>query len=265
MNLWRTVGVAVGVGPSLLSAQNSIFAGTVARDSLHHMLGSAEVRFPDLERSASTTAGGEFRFEGLPSGRYVVTIRSVGFAPVTDTVSLAAGATTTHDFVLKPAVLALDTVRSRAQSKRFISAALNAFEERRTSGHGGQFVTDSEFRRNENSRLSELLVRRIAGLMKIPVGPNTYLASGRSLGTDGGPVFLSKLGPNVYCWVTVYLDGTKIFQGPGSSVSKPPDFNNMSIADFSGAEYYGGSATVPPEFNATGTSCGVLLLWTREP
>jgi hypothetical protein len=48
MNVWRAFGVAVGIGPSLLSAQNSIFAGTVARDSLHHMLGSAEVRFPDL-------------------------------------------------------------------------------------------------------------------------------------------------------------------------------------------------------------------------
>ena len=117
MNVWRAIGVAIGIGPSLLSAQNSIFAGTVARDSLRHMLGSAEVRFPDLERSASTSAGGGFRLEGLPSGRYVVTIRSVGFAPVTDTVSLAAGATTTHDFVLLPAVIALDTVRSRAQAK----------------------------------------------------------------------------------------------------------------------------------------------------
>lgn len=264
MNVCRALEVIIGIGPSLLSAQNSNFAGTVARDSLRHMLGSVEVSFPDLERSASTNAGGQFRFEGLPSGRYVVTIRSLGFAPVTDTVALAAGATTTHDFVLLPAVLALDTVHSRAQAKRFNSAALNAFEERRTSGHGGQFVTDSDFRKNENTRLSELLARRMAGLMKVPVGPNTYLASGRSLGNDGGPVFQSKMGPNVYCWVTVYVDGTKIFQGPGSSVSKPPDFNNMSIAEFSGAEYYGGGATVPPEFNATGTSCGVLLLWTRE-
>ena len=145
-----------------------------------------------------------------------------------------------------------------------LSAALNAFDERRTSGHGGQFVSDSDFRANQNSRLSELLVRRIAGLMKVPVGPNTYLASGRSLGNDGGPVFQSKQGPNVYCWVTVYLDGSKIFQGPGSSQLKPPDFNNMAIAEFSGAEYYAGGASVPPQFNATGTSCGVLLLWTRE-
>jgi len=38
----------------------------------------------------------------------------------------------------------------------------------------------------------------------------------------------------------------------------------MRVDQFAGVEFYPGGATIPSQYNKTGSSCGVLLLWTRE-
>ena len=124
--------------------------------------------------------------------------------------------------------------------------------------------------------MGDVLVR-IPGLLKVPGsrGTATYLASARAGATDGGPVFLSKQGPGVYCYVTVFVDGVKLFQARSASEDaqnpqrnsfpmQPFNFDGLRVSDFAAAEYYSGAASIPAEYNATGSSCGVLLLWTRE-
>jgi hypothetical protein len=59
------------------------------------------------------------------------------------------------------------------------------------------------------------------------------------------------------CFINVYTDGVQ------SSV-RQPDFARMSTIDYAIAEFYPGSATVPPEYAGVNPVCGVLLLWTRE-
>ena len=34
--------------------------------------------------------------------------------------------------------------------------------------------------------------------------------------------------------------------------------------EYSGIEFYSGGATIPAQYNATGSGCGVMLLWTRR-
>jgi hypothetical protein len=36
------------------------------------------------------------------------------------------------------------------------------------------------------------------------------------------------------------------------------------VSDLAGVEFYPETGTGPPEYNATGSGCGTLLLWTRE-
>ncbi|HEY5219342.1 MAG TPA: carboxypeptidase-like regulatory domain-containing protein [Gemmatimonadaceae bacterium] len=259
------LAAALCLGAVPLAAQRAELSGTVSHDSTHGPIAAAEVRLPQLDRITATSTTGEFRFDQLPAGRYEITIRAVGFAAWTDSVDVANDHPTRRDFALHPVAVPLDTVRTRASGQRYISPMLRAFEQRRLSHEGGYFVSDSEFRRDDNIPLATLLTRHIAGLMKVNgQGSMQYVASGRSTGNDGGPIFQSKGGAHVWCFATIYIDGVLRFVGPDSPSNPPPDLNELNADDFAGAEYYPGGASVPAEYNATGSSCGVLLLWTRE-
>jgi hypothetical protein len=269
--LAAAIGVAIAVIATLAPAQRASaqagttagsFVGSVARDSAGHGIPQAEVRLPDLRRLTTTNYLGEFRFAGLAAGTHAVLVRSIGFAPYEDSIVVKAGSMVERDYVMSVALRTLDTVRTTTAAMRFLSPALNAVEARRTTHAGGSFIMDSVLRASENEKLPDLL-GRMPGIVKVPVGANTYLASGRATG-DGGPVFLSRSGANAWCFVTVYENGIKTFQGPSGSGNAPPDFNRMNVSDYSAVEYYPGGASLPPQFNATGSSCGTLLLWTRE-
>jgi hypothetical protein len=70
--------------------------------------------------------------------------------------------------------------------------------------------------------------------------------------------------------VTVYLDGVRIYDASMELYAKVqgatirPDFGRLTARDYAAVEFYAGGATIPAQYNATGSDCGVLLLWTRE-
>ena len=66
------------------------------------------------------------------------------------------------------------------------------------------------------------------------------------------------------CWVSVFVDGVRIYDRGSNKDTPPPDLTRLHTRDYDGVEFYSGGATVPAEYNTTGGGCGVLLLWTRE-
>lgn len=42
------------------------------------------------------------------------------------------------------------------------------------------------------------------------------------------------------------------------------DLERLNINQLGGIEYYAGAASVPPQYNRTGSTCGVIIFWTRE-
>ena len=252
-----------------VGAQTGSFAGTVARDSSGHMIGGAEIRLPQISRLVTSNYLGEFGIAGIPPGRYVVTLRAVGFTPVTDTVEIKANAVTEREFILAAVVAVLDTVRTTTAGQRRLPPGLAGMEERRRAGHGGYFITEDILRDNDARQMAGVLSGRIPGVTQVFIGSAVYLASGRTIG-DGGPVFRKKpAGSPNQCFVTVYVDGARLWNGPWDGPSDrqnspPPDFGHMGVNEYGGIEYYPGGASLPTQFNATGTGCGTLLLWTRD-
>ena len=61
------------------------------------MVGGAELRLPQLNRVATTNYLGEFGIGRIPPGRYAVTLRAVGFTPITDTVEIKANSVTERE------------------------------------------------------------------------------------------------------------------------------------------------------------------------
>jgi hypothetical protein len=250
-------------------AQNGSLTGAVARDSSGHMVGGVEVRLPQLNRVATTNYLGEFAVGGIRPGRYALTLRAVGFTPITDTIEIKANAVTEREFILAQVVAVLDTVRSTGAAERHLPPGLAGMEERRRSGQGGYFVTEDILRNNDSRQMAGLISGRIPGVTQVFIGSAAYLASGRTAG-DGGPVFRKKpAGSPNQCFVNVYLDGVRMWTGPWDGPADrehtpPPDFGHMAVNEYAGIEYYPGGASIPVQFNATGSGCGTLLLWTRD-
>lgn len=61
--------------------------------------------------------------------------------------------------------------------------------------------------------------------------------------------------------MSVYIDGALYFSNdmPG----RPFDLSGVNILNFQALEVYRSPAEMPVEYNATGSYCGVILLWTR--
>ena len=246
------VGVAFGQAPT---------PPTLTAPYRHRLLGvydgatgeaieGAEVTDAFNHVSALTTKTGTVTLVFLPDGGSLVQIKKIGYQPVTMLVQISPADTVPVTVTLNPAVQTLPAVVTNDSSPHFISPGLRGFEERRKLGFG-HFLTEAELRKNDSGRMSDM-IRRFSGLAITcaKTGPrrgdcwavSTRLASKYAI--QGGS-----------CDVDVYLDG---------ALSTNNDLEKLNVNEFAGVEYYSGGATIPVQYNKTGSSCGVLLLWHRE-
>src|SRR5262249_31942370 len=149
MRVCRAIGAVLILALSgQATAQTGMLTGTVLRDSAGHQLAAAEVLLPDLNRRVTANWSGEFRIGQLPAGRHAILIRHVGFAPLADTIDVADGAKVDREFILVEQPVPLAQVNVKAPQKKYISPALQGFEERRKQGFG-YFIDEETMRRND--------------------------------------------------------------------------------------------------------------------
>ena len=228
-----------------------------------------------------TDSAGRFHLLGLQRGPQLLQVRRIGFAAKRDTITVRAGEQSTREFRLESQVVELDTVRTKVGTVKYMSPALQGFEQRRITGQG-HYISEAEMRKNDNGSVASIMRSRIPGIMMISYKGGDYATS-----TRGHAAIL--VDPNDSrsprgCWVAVYIDGTAIYTGandlpqadtgrkrtgevatPAVSMFAPaPDMSRLPVSDFAGVEFYS-DATLPIQFNAFRfTNCGSLFLWTRE-
>jgi hypothetical protein len=252
---WLTLAIAFASVPTA-GAQTGTIEGAVSADSLgKRSVPGAEISIPALKLTAQANFVGEFRLAGIAPGRYLVIATGVGLRSVGDSVTIESRGTTYHDFVLATKAVVLDSVVSKAPAERtHISPALRGFEERRLSGSGGYFVTDSILRREEDRPLDEIVSAHVPGAQFVRPGQNrVYLTSNRL----GG-----------HCFTDVYLDGVALAPLPDPDPKLKSivavNLSQFVATDLAAIEFYPGGASLPVQFNHTSSGCGALLLWTRE-
>jgi hypothetical protein len=280
MNRVRRVGlatvcswllVAVTTRTTLAQARpTGVFTGVVTRDTLGHPVAGADISLVALKLSLQTNERGEFRFANVPPGTYLVSIRAIGFAPFADSIAIAPGQTLDGDLTLTPSTAFLDTLRSTASRATLQSRFLEEFETRRKSHITGTFFGDSALRTNESAKLSSIVSQFAGARMIHGNATDVFLAAGHDQ-TDGRPAFYSSTSP---CFASVYVDSRKLYRanqtmkgtGGGNTMADdgPPDLADMRASDYSGIEFYASASAAPVQFSATGSSCGVLLLWSRK-
>jgi hypothetical protein len=254
----------VGTAQEALGALT--LSGWVVRARDGAPIAGADVWLISSQQRVATDSSGSFRVAGLVAGPQLLQIRHLGYEVRRDTVTVRAGGDSVVRFVLREQSAQLDTVRTIAPEQKYVSPMLRGFEERRLSGEGGRFISDSVLRRNENAQLTSLITSRIPGLM---IGAARMLVSSRK--QCKGPVLYHsgdskcQSGGAPDCYVSVFIDGVLFYSARmAEQGAKPIDLNHESISNFAGVEFYADNGTAPAGMHSDDEGCGSLWLWTRE-
>ncbi len=247
--------------------------GQVRDARTNRPVAAAEVSVADREEAVETNRRGHFILSGLPVGAYALSVRHLGYAPLTHPVRVTQGLTTDVEIDLTPDPIELEPlVATTARPRRL---ELKGFYERKywaeLSG-GGTFFTAADIERRGPLRITHMIAEapgvKLGGCNMRGHGCKLYSTRSSIGGSDGG------------CEMNVYLDGLPVVRGSSrfrSSASTRSydlsrlgsEFAGQSINDFvlpveiAGVEVYKGLASLPAEFGGHANRCGIVLVWTK--
>jgi hypothetical protein len=212
--------------------------------------------------TAKTTATGSVTLSFLPEGGSLVRIQKVGYQPKDMFIPISPADTVPMTLLLESVATVLPAVVTKDSAPKYISPALNAFEERRRNNVGGHFIAEAELRKDDDKSMTNV-IRTLPGLRIDCARANVPASSSQPLGHKMGECWAASGRVNSKyailggaCEVEIYLDGNPM---------SDHDLEKLHVRDYGAVEFYAGGASVPMEFARTnGVSCGVLLLWSRE-
>lgn len=269
--------------PAIAAAQGTaVLTGRIV-DTAGAAIRGASVRVPQLERSVTVDSTGQFRLEGLPTGKVTIVGEAPGFAGKRADVTIPANGTVEQAFSLVPNAHVLANVEVRARARKQLPLALHEFEQRRNRAAGGRFMGPDELVKYNGRPLMDALKSVMVGVrfQRNPQG-EMNIVSQRSL----NPASIRQSANIKPCGIQIWQDGALLSdpnqsvevmlpqeQGTGSrSVSTSRvgadheyDISNLLTNNYAGVEYYSDLASTPPGFRTGTPSCGILVLWTRMP
>jgi hypothetical protein len=181
---------------------------------------------------------GRFRIDGLPSPRFTLVARRLGFLPRTTRVSIDDGQHSTTVFVKLDAVAdKLGTIYVDDAAPDTRDPDLREFYRRAQSNKLGYYIDENTMRALRPEFASEAL-RRVPGVVIRP---------SRRFGND---VRIRGCAP------LVWIDGVR---SPGAQID-----DLVSGASVAAMEIYSSLAGVPPEYMDRSATCGTILVWLKS-
>ena len=254
MNLHRTILysrslAALALGFASLAAAGE--AAAQAEDSLSSLRGPvlSRSRAEPVEQAfvlllvngkgALTDDEGRFVIQDVRPILDTVQIRYFGLEPTTTTIQLESGRITDVVFLLSQSVL--EVAELKVEIRRTMSGKMRGFEERRRKGFG-YFITPEQIERRQPQRSSDML----RGVPGVTVGASQALGP--------APVYFRGGSLSGRCEPKLYLDGQPMVQMA---------FDDITAGDLMAIEIYKGASEMPAQW-ATGGSCGLLVVWTKD-
>ncbi len=136
-----------------------VIAGLVVEEANGLAITGASIRLATLNREVFTDRAGRFVITGLPAGSYQVTTRYIGYAPLTNTVTVTDGATQSITFRIKPSENVLGTVAIVA-TRTGQAAALN---QQKNAANVTNVVAADQIGRFPDANLGDAL-KRVPGV-----------------------------------------------------------------------------------------------------
>jgi hypothetical protein len=243
--------VASGAGAQ---ASASIIVFGVVRNAQGIAIPGADVWIDGTDRRVVSNDSGEYRIDGVPSGRAKVMVRRVGFHPDSKRLSLGPGDTKQVPFVLEGMMDELDAVIVTAREGS--NGRLKEFWARRMVGLG-VFITRADIDRRHPPQTADLF----QGVMGVRVisgtggGVSTKLTTGRQ--SMSATRFANSAASSV-CAMQYYVDG--MFMAPGTFT-----VDDIVPVQIEAIEIFRGPSEIPARFRQRETGCGLVVIWTREP
>ena len=218
----------------------------VVRDTSGAPVSGVEVWLRGTDFYTHTGDNGGFRLLDLTPGDAKLTLRRLGFEPLTVGIKLSPGVRDT--VVISLSILAASIAGMSVEEERMTRSTrlLKGFWDRRASGFG-HFVTRAEIEAKDAHNFADL-VRMTPGLSVVTVG-------GRQ------SIRLRNNGGRGDCPPQYWLDGSRIDN------AGPDEFEPSTLE---AVEIYNGVATIPPQFSPRMVSfgprtCGAIVVWSRLP
>ena len=269
--------------PGIAAAQAGVLTGRIV-DTAGTPIRGASVRVPQIERSAAVDSTGQFRLEGLPTGRVTIVGEAPGFAGKRAEVTVPANGTVEQGFSLVPNAHVLANVEVRARARRQLPLALHEFEQRRNRATGGRFMGPDDIARFNGRPLMDALKSIMVGVrFQRNAQGEMNIISQRSL----NPASIRQSSNIKPCGIQIWQDGALLSDpnqslelisekagGGGVGTTYPTtrigadhdyDISGLLSNNYAAVEYYSDLASTPPGFRTGTPSCGTLVLWTRMP
>ena len=268
--------------PALAGAQGAAALTGRIVDTAGAAIQGASVRVPQLERSVAVDSAGNFRLDGLPTGRVTIVGEAPGFAGKRVEVTIPANGTVEQAFSLVPNAHVLANVEVRARSRKQLPLKLHEFEQRQRRGMGGRFLGPDDVAKYNGRPLTDALKPIMMGVrFQRNAQGEMVIVSQRSL----NPASIRQSTNIKPCGIQIWQDGTllsdpnasqEVMLDPPNSASRSIstqrlgadhdyDISNLISNDYMAVEYYSDLSSTPPGFRTGTPSCGTLVLWTRVP
>ncbi|HEX6807560.1 MAG TPA: carboxypeptidase regulatory-like domain-containing protein [Gemmatimonadaceae bacterium] len=227
-----------------LDGRTARLTGVVA-DTAGHPLAGAQIQVVGVPGGANTDEQGRFQMATLPAGSWDVEVHRIGFWPNRFSVVLHPDQTTTATFTLGAATNTLDTVR--VQMRRPDAFAL---QEKARAYPGATFFSKAAIDSLHATQVTDILRHARGVQLVVP--------------DSGGPPLVQMLRSRFsdidhagICPVEYYVDGV-----PFDMQNSPDAY--FHPGDIAAIEVYDGASTIPPEYKAGSSSCGVVVIWTKR-
>ena len=255
------VTIRIPSATEIASARSATFTGRVVADTTNLPIAGANVYLSGTGLTVFTNDSGAFRLSDVPPGAHEVTVRKVGYGPLTTTVTFPERRRVDRRIVLTR-VTVLDTVVVEARS-------LAGFEANRALGLG-RYLTGAQLEKAAG-RMLQAVMRELPGVDLVegrgshawvrssrvpriakgmPLRPNTYVPER----------WEALLGLTANCYAQVYPD--KMLLNPGRP-TPPFDIHTLAPESLAAVEWYAGNQ-LPPEYDKRNADCGVVVLHTRR-
>jgi hypothetical protein len=263
-----TAVFVLGIPAQFHAQDTTIVRGFVTDAATGMPLPEATVAAVGGQLSSQTDAAGMFQLEGLPLGAVTLSVLRMGYSPIQFTVDLDEGGLyqiAAGRILLEPLPLQLDPVQVEAvpvSTRRLLAE----FELRREAS-AGSFITREEFEKMGNPVLPTDVLRRMHGI-RVLGNPNAmsggsgppftyarWLVRMRRTANRASFQRVKELGG---CPPLLFLDGRYMGTVDENDVDQV-----LSVNEVEAVEAYSSAATIPAEFNRTGSVCGVIAFWTR--
>jgi hypothetical protein len=207
----------------------------------------AYVTVAGAEHGETTDREGLAKLAAVPQGNRLVEVKRQGYAYRRVAADFAGGDTVRKEVAMTPAPIELDGIVVTTWG-RSMALVRNGFYDRQRRGFGA-FMTRQRLDELRPYRTAEAF-RYMRGFMVVPRGSADIVVGTRGGSLRGG------------CLPSVFIDGMMMFVM--NARDQADAINMVSPDDIEAIEAYQGAASVPAQYNPTGSACGVILIWTRR-